>query len=61
MKLLSTIQKIIQESEENYNNACEGVTSIDELDRLEKQYIDSLKLLKFYKVNENRKPLKEDI
>jgi ATP-dependent protease Clp ATPase subunit len=46
MKLLSTIQKIIQESEENYNNACEGVTSIDELDRLEKQYIDSLKLLK---------------
>ena len=61
MKLLSTIQKIIQESEDNYNNACEGITSIDELDRLEKQYIDSLKLLKFYKVNENRKPLKEDI
>jgi hypothetical protein len=61
MKLLSTIEKIIQESEDNYNNACEGNTSIDELDRLEKQYVDSLKLLKFYKVNEKQKPLIEDI
>ena len=52
MKLLSTIQKIIQESEDNYNNACEGVTSIDELDRLEKQYKDSLKLMNLYKSKE---------
>jgi hypothetical protein len=49
MKLLSTIQKIIQEAEDNYNNACEGATSIDELDRLEKQYKDSLKLMTLYK------------
>jgi len=61
MKLLSTIQRIIQEAEDNYNNACEGVTSIDELDRLEKQYKDSLKLLTFYKFNENKTPPSEDI
>ena len=48
MKLLSTIEKIIQEAEDNYNNACEGATSIDELDRLEKHYQDSLKLLRLY-------------
>ena len=61
MKLLSTIQRIIQEAEDNYNNACEGNTSIDELDRLEKQYKDSLKLLTFYKFNENKTPPSEDI
>lgn len=61
MKLLSTIEKIIQEAEDNYNNACEGTTSIDELDRLEKQYKDSLKLLSFYKVNEYKTPPSEDI
>ena len=61
MKLLSTIEKIIQEAEDNYNNACEGATSIDELDRLEKQYKDSLKLLTFYKFNEHKTPPSEDI
>ena len=52
MKLLSTIQKIIQEAEDNYNNACEGATSIDELDILEKRYKDSLKLMTLYKSKE---------
>lgn len=61
MKLLSTIEKIIREAEDNYNNACDGNVSIDELDRLEKQYKDSLKLLKFYKVNEHKNPPIEDI
>jgi hypothetical protein len=61
MKLLSTIEKIIQEAEENYNMACDGITSINELDRLEKQYNDSLKLLKFYKNNEHKNPPSEDI
>ncbi len=61
MKLLSTIEKIIREAEDNYNNACDGNVSIDELDRLEKQYKDSLKLLKFYKVNEHKNPPSEDI
>jgi hypothetical protein len=55
MKLLKTIEKIIQESEEHYNNACESYVPVEELDRLEKQYNDSLKLLKMYKSNEDKK------
>jgi DNA invertase Pin-like site-specific DNA recombinase len=55
MKLLKTIEKIIKEAEEQYNNACESCVPVEELDRLEKHYKDSLKLLKMYKSNENRK------
>jgi hypothetical protein len=61
MKLLSTIQKIIQEAEETYNNACDRCLPVEELDRLEKQYKDSLKLLKMFKINENNNPPSEDI
>lgn len=55
MKLLKTIQKIIQEAEEQYNIACESSVTVEELDRLEKHYRDSLKLLKLYK-SEEKKP-----
>ncbi len=55
MKLLKTIEKIIQESEEQYNNACESCTPVKELDRLEKQYNDSLKLLKLYDTRQEKK------
>ena len=55
MKLLKTIKSIIEESEEQYNRACEMGLPIEELDKLEKHYIDSLKLLKLYKKEENRK------
>jgi lipoate synthase len=48
MKLLKTIKKIIQEAEDQYNLACETNTPLEELDRLEKHYKDSLKLLKLY-------------
>ena len=48
MKLLKTIKKIIQESEEQYNAASETNLPLEELDRLEKHYNDSLKLLKLY-------------
>jgi len=61
MKLLSTIQKIIQEAEETYNNACDSCLPVEELDRLEKQYKDSLKLLKMFKKNEHNNPPSEDI
>lgn len=56
MKLIKTIKKIIQEAEEQYNAASETNTPLEELDRLEKHYRDSLKLLKFYngKEKENR-------
>ena len=60
MKLLKTIEKIIKESEEQYNNACESRVPVEELDRLEKHYKDSLKLLKMYKSNENKKKIRKD-
>jgi hypothetical protein len=60
MKLLKTIEKIIKEAEEQYNNACESFVPVEEIDRLEKHYKDSLKLLKMYKSNEDKqKPNKK--
>lgn len=55
MKLLKTIKKIIQEAEEQYNAASETNTPLEELDKLEKHYKDSLKLLKFYQGKEKEK------
>jgi DNA invertase Pin-like site-specific DNA recombinase len=60
MKLLKTIEKIIQEAEEQYNSACERCVSVEELDRLEKHYHDSLKLLKLYKSNESKSVIQEE-
>ena len=54
MKLIKTIKKIIQEAEQQYNSACETNTPLEELDRLEKHYKDSLKLLKFYNGKNNQ-------
>ncbi len=48
MKLLKTIQNIIKESQEQYEAACDTYVTVEELDRLEKRYKDSLKLLKLY-------------
>lgn len=58
MKLLKTIKKIIQEAEEQYNSASETNLSLEELDRLEKHYKDSLRILKLYnnkKVDKKKK------
>ena len=57
MKLLKTIEKIIQESEEQYNSACERCVPIEELDKLEKHYKDSLKLMKLYKSKDKKSKL----
>jgi hypothetical protein len=48
MKLLKTIKRIIKEAEEQYQNADASSLSIEELDRLEKHYKDSLTLLKIF-------------
>ena len=58
MKLLKTIKKIIQEAEEQYNAASETNTSLEELDRLEKHYKDSLRLLHLYKTKTEQKKKK---
>jgi hypothetical protein len=55
MKLIKTIKKIIQEAEEQYNAASETNLPLEELDKLEKHYRDSLKLLKFYESKEKKK------
>jgi hypothetical protein len=55
MKLIKTIKKIIQEAEEQYNAASETNLPLEELDRLEKHYKDSLKLLKLYNSKQEQK------
>jgi hypothetical protein len=58
MKLLKTIKKIIQEAEDHYNAASETNVPLEELDRLEKHYKDSLKLLKLYNSKQEQKKKK---
>jgi lipoate synthase len=54
MKLIKTIEKIIKEAEESYNNALEYVVDEKELSRIEKNYQDSLKLMEtFNKIKKN--------
>jgi hypothetical protein len=55
MKLIKTIKKIIQEAEEQLNSASETNLPLEELDKLEKHYRDSLRLLKLYKSKEEQK------
>ena len=59
MKLLKTIKKIIQEAEEQYNSASETNTPLEELDRLEKHYKDSLKLLRLYNSKRDKSETKK--
>lgn len=55
MKLLKTIKKIIQEAEEQLNSANDSSLPLEELDKLEKHYRDSLKLLNLYNSKEKNK------
>ena len=48
MKLLKTISRIVLESQEAYELACEKGVNDKELERLEKNYNESLKLLRLY-------------
>ena len=51
-------KKIIQEAEEQYNAASDTNLPLEELDRLEKHYKDSLKLLKLYKSKQSKEKSK---
>lgn len=59
MKLLKTIKKIIQEAEEQYVAASETNLPLEELDRLEKHYRDSLRLLRLYNSKQKNKKTKD--
>jgi len=48
MKLLKTISKLVVESQRAFDEASEKGVSEKELDRLEKNYKESLKLMKLY-------------
>jgi hypothetical protein len=45
MRLLKTIEKIIQEAEEQYNSSVDSGLPLEEVDRLEENYRKSLKLM----------------
>ena len=46
MKLIKTISNLVTESKKIYEDACEKGVNEKELDRLEKNYNESLKLMK---------------
>jgi hypothetical protein len=49
MKLIKTITKVIKEAEEAYNRASEEYVDEKTLEKLEKNYLESLRLMKIYK------------
>jgi hypothetical protein len=49
MKLIKTIQKLVQEAEKDYYSACDRCADEKTIQRLEKNYFETLKLLE--KVN----------
>lgn len=52
MKLLKTIQKLVEEAEVEYNQILESSPDPKEIQRAEKNYEDSLKILeKFNQLN----------
>jgi len=60
MKLIDTISNVVTEAKEAYELACDKGVPERELDRLEKNYYESLKLLRIYE-NLGRKPKDETI
>jgi hypothetical protein len=56
MKLLKTIQKLVEESEIEYNQILESNSNPKEIERAERNYEDSLKVLeKFNQLNGYRR------
>ena len=55
MKLINTISNVVTEAKEAYELACDKGVPEKELDRLEKNYYESLKLLRIYE-NLSKKP-----
>ena len=60
MKLINTISNVVTEAKEAYELACDKGVPEKELDRLEKNYYESLKLLRIYE-NLGRKPKEETL
>ena len=54
MKLLKTIQRIVKEAETNYYEASKKGITPKELERIEKGYEESLRLLELFKKLDNK-------
>jgi hypothetical protein len=59
MKLIKTITKVIKEAEEAYNRASEEYVDEKTLEKLEKNYLESLRLMKIYKDVNSSSPTKK--
>jgi len=46
MKLIKSIEKLVEDAEREYNSVIESTSDIKEIDRAEKNYLDTLKILK---------------
>ena len=46
MKLIKTVQKLVEEAEKDYYLACESCADERTIKRLEKNYLDTLELMK---------------
>jgi len=57
MKLIKTIQKLVEEAERDYHIACDKCADERTIRRLEKNYLDSLDLMK--KINKIDKKKKD--
>ena len=56
MKLIKTIQKLVEDAERDYYIACDRCADEKTIKRLEKNYLDSLKLMeKINKVDISKK------
>jgi hypothetical protein len=56
MKLIKTIQKLVEDAERDYYLACDRCADEKTIQRLEKNYTDTLKLLeKINKIDKSKK------
>jgi hypothetical protein len=46
MKLIRSIEKLVEDAEKEYNSILESSADLKEIDRAEKNYLDTLKILK---------------
>jgi hypothetical protein len=46
MKLIKSIEKLVEDAEKEYNSILESSSDLKEIDRAEKNYLDTLKILK---------------
>lgn len=59
MRLLKTIKKVIEESEERYLAACDSNVPLKELDKLEENYKKSLKLMEMLETKSPEKNIRK--